>query len=65
MEFFKKTSYISAWIFLSSKNLKKKPTLKKFLIFQEMELYSHKLKKLLIFFLKEKILLFQEGTYKV
>ena len=42
---FKKTSYISGGNFPSSKN--KKNTLKKFLIFREMELSSLKLKKLL------------------
>ena len=40
--------------FPSSKN-KKKPTLKKFLIFREMELFSPKLKKLFIF---------QKGTFR-
>ena len=46
--------YISGENFPSSQN-KKKPTLKKFLIFQEMELSSSKTKKALIF---------QEGTRK-
>ena len=52
LNFFLKT-YISEENFLSSKY--KKPTLKKFLIFQEMEPSSPKLKKFLIF---------QEGTLK-
>ena len=47
MELFKRTSYISGENFPSSKN-KKKPNLKKFLIF----------------FLKKVFLIFQEGTCK-
>ena len=49
----KKTSYISGSNFQSSKN--KKPTLKKLLIFQEMELFNPKL---------EKNLIYQEGPSK-
>ena len=48
MESSKKTSYISGKNFPSWRN-KKKPTLKKFLIFQEIELSSPKLEKLLYF----------------
>ena len=39
-----------------ARKIKKKPTLKKFILFQDIELSSPKLKKLLIF---------QEGTFKV
>ena len=48
MELFKKASYIAEGNFPSSKN-KKKSTLKTFLIFWEMELFSTKFKKLLHF----------------
>ena len=41
------SSYISGSNLRKEKNEKKKPTLKKFLIFRGMELSSHKLKKLL------------------
>ena len=50
-----KASYISRNNYKSSENEKKKPTLKKLLIFQEMELFYPKLKKILIY---------QEGTLK-
>ena len=48
MELSKKTSYISGKNFLSLQI--KGPTLKKFLVFHEMEISSPKLKKLLYFF---------------
>ena len=59
--FFKKN--IFGGNFASLKN-KKKDTLKRFLIFREMEFSSPKHKRFLIFFLRKIFLAFQEGTYK-
>ena len=60
----RKNSYISGGDFPIQKKKKKKPTLKKCLIFWEMEFSGPKLKKLFTSFLKKIFLIFQEGTCK-
>ena len=51
------------WKGLSELKKLKKATLKKFLIFRDMELFSFKLKNSYIF-LKKTFLIFQEGIFK-